>query len=117
MRFRISPDAFFQVNTPAAEVVYSLVKELCTTEKPPVIYGQFSTIVIGHCYGNRLFVLPSLLRLMEGLELSQLMRTGTMPTKYVNLYYSQICCFIVYATNIAITQATSKNIAYISLVQ
>ena len=83
MRFRISPDAFFQVNTPAAEVVYSLVKELCTTEKPPVIYGQFSTIVIGHCHGNRLFVLPSLLRLMEGLELSQLMRTEMMPTKYV----------------------------------
>lgn len=115
MRFRISPDAFFQVNTPAAEVVYSLVKELCTTEKPPVIYGQFSTIVISHCHGNRLFALLSLLRLMEGLELSQLMRTWTMGTKY--LYYSQICCFIVYATNIAVTQATSKNIAYISLVQ
>lgn len=39
MRFRISPDAFFQVNVPAAEVVYSLVQELSTTEKPSIIYG------------------------------------------------------------------------------
>ena len=53
MRFRISPDAFFQVNTPAAEVVYSLVQELCTTEKPSVIYGQFSTMVSSHHHGNR----------------------------------------------------------------
>jgi tRNA/tmRNA/rRNA uracil-C5-methylase (TrmA/RlmC/RlmD family) len=41
MRFRISPDAFFQVNTAAAEVLYSTVKELATSKiQKPVIYGQ-----------------------------------------------------------------------------
>ena len=40
MRFRISPDAF-QVNTVAAEVLYSTVKELATSKiQKPIIYGQ-----------------------------------------------------------------------------
>ena len=29
MKFRISPNAFFQVNTPAAEILYSKVAEWC----------------------------------------------------------------------------------------
>ena len=41
MRFRVSPDAFFQVNTAAAEVLYSTIKELTTSKiQKPVIYGQ-----------------------------------------------------------------------------
>ena len=42
MKFRISPDAFFQVNTAAAEILYSTIKELATSHiQKPVIYGQF----------------------------------------------------------------------------
>jgi len=33
-KFRISPDAFFQVNTPTAEILYNKVFEWCDTEQP-----------------------------------------------------------------------------------
>lgn len=49
LKFRISPDAFFQVNSPAAEVLYSRVGQLCdsTQTTPPVLYGRsFSDTII-----------------------------------------------------------------------
>ncbi|XP_022089953.1 tRNA (uracil(54)-C(5))-methyltransferase homolog isoform X2 [Acanthaster planci] len=44
LQFRISPDAFFQVNTPATEVLYSTVMELCDL-------GQ-DTTVLDLCCGT-----------------------------------------------------------------
>ncbi|XP_064391764.1 tRNA (uracil-5-)-methyltransferase homolog A-like [Halichondria panicea] len=39
LRFRISPDAFFQVNSPGAEVLYSRVGELCASNTShPIVY-------------------------------------------------------------------------------
>eukprot|EP00731_Ephydatia_muelleri_P022978 Em0015g561a len=38
MKFQISPDAFFQTNTSATEVLYSLVAELCMPFKPERVY-------------------------------------------------------------------------------
>ena len=43
LKFRISPAAFFQVNTAAAQVLYSVIRELITSgevEENPVIYGM-----------------------------------------------------------------------------
>ena len=42
VRFRVSPDAFFQVNSKAAEALYSTINELTTTVsgKEPVVYGK-----------------------------------------------------------------------------
>lgn len=41
MKFRISPAAFFQVNTPACEVLYTVIREVAAVDavKRPVIYG------------------------------------------------------------------------------
>ena len=41
LKFRISPDAFFQVNTAAAEVLYTIVKEMAESDlHKPLVYGQ-----------------------------------------------------------------------------
>lgn len=41
LKFRISPDAFFQVNTKAAEKLFDVITELCSSPNvPPVIYGK-----------------------------------------------------------------------------
>lgn len=41
LKFRISPAAFFQVNTPGCEQLYSLVKDLSLSPdiQHPLIYG------------------------------------------------------------------------------
>ena len=51
VRFRVSPDAFFQVNSKAAEVLYSTIGELIAAdatvkEEPPIIYGMCQPIKI-----------------------------------------------------------------------
>ena len=59
MQFQISPDAFFQVNTAAAEVLYSTVKELATSKiQKPVIYGQY-----GNFYNTLAAITNSFMRL------------------------------------------------------
>lgn len=60
MKFQISPDAFFQTNTLATEVLYSLVAELCGPFKPERVYGKPDCILclvnipcmISGCSGN-----------------------------------------------------------------
>ena len=44
MRFRISPDAFFQVNTRATEVLYSLVRELSACHEESTMLGRFASV-------------------------------------------------------------------------
>lgn len=43
LKFRISPEAFFQVNTPATEVLYSTIADLVSgssgSPPPPTLYG------------------------------------------------------------------------------
>jgi tRNA (uracil-5-)-methyltransferase len=45
MKFRVSPDSFFQVNTPASEVLYNVISDNITTASHtlPVLYGKAAT--------------------------------------------------------------------------
>lgn len=50
LKFRVSPEAFFQINTSAAEVLYNSVAELsCPTENTTVIDICCGTGSIGLC--------------------------------------------------------------------
>ncbi|KAJ8361655.1 hypothetical protein SKAU_G00181800 [Synaphobranchus kaupii] len=44
LRFRISPDAFFQVNTAGAEVLYNSIRELCALEDGGKAVGELSAL-------------------------------------------------------------------------
>jgi hypothetical protein len=75
LKFRVSPEAFFQINTSAAEVLYKSVAELsCPTENTTVIDICCGTGPIGLCLAkvfssmsaqhnvNSLFVILSIFR-------------------------------------------------------
>ena len=50
MKFRVSPNAFFQVNTAAAEILYSKVAEWCnSTPNTTVLDICCGTGTIGQC--------------------------------------------------------------------
>ncbi|XP_072178124.1 tRNA (uracil-5-)-methyltransferase homolog B-like [Diadema setosum] len=65
LRFRISPSSFFQVNTPAAEVLYSTVKEMCG--------ANASTTLIDVCCGTGTIglVLAGEVKEVIGIEIVQ----------------------------------------------
>ena len=46
LKFRISPDSFFQVNTRATEVLYSVVGEMCSGAGRPVVYGMPAYVLL-----------------------------------------------------------------------
>lgn len=47
-RFRISANAFFQINTPAAEVLYSIVREWCNAGPETTVLGIFNSALLSH---------------------------------------------------------------------
>ena len=56
LKFRVSPEAFFQTNTSAAEVLYNSVAELaCPTENTTLIDICCGTGSIGLCLAKVLF--------------------------------------------------------------
>jgi hypothetical protein len=68
LKFRVSPEAFFQINTSAAEVLYNSVAELaCPTENTTLIDICCGTGSIGLCLAKVPFS-----RLTLGLMLNQL---------------------------------------------
>ena len=64
-QFRISPDAFFQVNTMAAEVLYSVVMDLCSLGR--------NTTVLDLCCGTGTIglVIADKVREVVGIEVIQ----------------------------------------------
>ena len=67
LQFRISPQAFFQSNTPAAEVLYRTIQEFCGP------LDQESTTVLDLCCGTGTIglSLASQVRRVVGIELNE----------------------------------------------